>query len=250
MKLKETLGLRISHLKVLRWERGLDLYIYISCINPKAVKWKRHLVKGVGVAALACEKEKIQKYADKIDDRTGLFLPFIVEVQGGVGKAAADFMLEIQKRKREKSCELGQAPTSTANVDLMTTLSIELQRLNSEMILQRQPTNKALEVQDIEKMETAVQSAIYASKRAIQTREALMMSAPTKPSPQSLLSASNPGTEGDDRQHCNNMQFDRNPHLQQMQRTPKFPGYKNDLKKQWNDVESLEDIDFSASGEY
>ena len=69
-------------------------------------------MKGVEVGALACEKEKIQKYADKIDDRTGLFLPFIVEVQGGVGKLAADFMLEIQKRKREKCCELGQTPTS------------------------------------------------------------------------------------------------------------------------------------------
>ena len=72
-------------------------------------------------------------YADKIDRRTGEFLPFIMEVQGGVGGAARKFMIEVDKRKKQRTNELMRESSSIANLDLMTSLSIELQRLNSEI---------------------------------------------------------------------------------------------------------------------
>ena len=112
-----------------------------------------------------------------------MFLPFIMEVQGGVGKAAADFMLEVQKRKRQKACKLEAPPSSIANVELMTTLSIELQRLNSEMILQRQPTDAALEVHDFQKLNSAKQSAIIASRKALMSKEVLKTSTTVNTSP-------------------------------------------------------------------
>ena len=52
---------------------------------------------------------------------------------------AIELMLGLEKKKRQRSCEIAKAQISIANLDLMTFLSIELQRLNSGMILQRTP---------------------------------------------------------------------------------------------------------------
>ena len=78
-----------------------------------------------------------------------------MEVHGGFGKDAAEFMIEIESRKLQRSCRTTRAPKSISNLDLMTALSIELQRLNSEMILQRLPTDEALEVQDYARLTNA-----------------------------------------------------------------------------------------------
>ena len=76
-------------LKVLRWREGRDLYIDCSIINPKMAKWRNHLADdGVGGAAAICETKKIKHYGGRIDERTAEFLPFILEVQGGVGEKA------------------------------------------------------------------------------------------------------------------------------------------------------------------
>ena len=81
-------------LKVLRWREGRDLYIDVSVINAKMSCWKNHLADhGAGGAAAACEQKKIRWYEGKIDERTSEFLPFILEVQGGVGKLAIKFMM-------------------------------------------------------------------------------------------------------------------------------------------------------------
>ena len=65
---------------------------------------KSHLVaNGVGAAAAAKEKKKINKYKEKIDERTSEFLPFILEVQGGVGRMAIDFMIELERRRKQRS---------------------------------------------------------------------------------------------------------------------------------------------------
>ena len=42
---------------------------------------------------------KMVKYSDKIDERTGEFLPFIMDVQEGGGGTARKFMIEVNKRK-------------------------------------------------------------------------------------------------------------------------------------------------------
>ena len=136
------------------------MYIDLAIINPKRQEWRRHLAdKGVGAAADVKERKKREFYADKIDWNRGMFLPFIMEIQGGVGRAAQKFMIELEKRKLQRSCTLTDTPTSIANLNLMTSLSIELQRLNSEMSLQRLPSDKALEVNDTSRLESAKRSA-------------------------------------------------------------------------------------------
>ena len=79
-------------------------------------------------------------------------------------------MIEIQKRKIQRRCGTTKAPSSISNLDLMTTLSIELQRLNSEMILQRLPQDEALEVQEHVRLESARRSAILDAKKGLCTR--------------------------------------------------------------------------------
>ena len=155
-------------LKISRWEEGRDLYIDCAIINQKAMEWKRHLVaNGVGAAAAAKEKKKIDKYKGKIDEITSEFLPFILETPGGVGRMAIEFMIELEKRRKQRSCELSKTPISISNLDLMTSLSIELQRLNAEMILQRQPRDERLAVRDLTRLESANHSAILEAQMAL-----------------------------------------------------------------------------------
>ena len=104
--------------------------------------------KGVGAAADAAGKRKTSMYSGKIDEKTSIFLPFIMETQGGFSRSAQNFMKEVEKRKKQRSCSLSQPPISVANLDLMTSLSLQLQRLNSEMGLQRLPKDQTLEVKD------------------------------------------------------------------------------------------------------
>ena len=58
-------------------------------------------------------------------------------------------MIEIEKRKKQRANEVRKMGKSVANLDFMTSLSIELQCLNSEMILQRLARDRPLEVSDI-----------------------------------------------------------------------------------------------------
>ena len=53
----------------------------------------------------------------------------------------------------------------------MTSLSIELQRLNSEMILQRLPTDEALEVRDYARLTSAKWSAITDTEKKLNARK-------------------------------------------------------------------------------
>ena len=79
---------------------------------------------GVGAAAEACEMKKVEKYSGKIDERTGIPLPFIMETQGGIGGQAKKFMIEIEKKKKQRANELRKIGKSVANLDFMTSLSI------------------------------------------------------------------------------------------------------------------------------
>ena len=83
-----------------------------------------------------------------------------METQGGVGKAAEDFVIETGEKKRQRSCSLSKACKSVANLSLIISLSLQPQRLNSAMFLQRLPREKILEVKDIDKLESAKKAAI------------------------------------------------------------------------------------------
>ena len=127
---------------------------------------------GVGAAADAWGQKKVEKYQDKIDPKCDIFMPFIMEVQGGFGREAKNFMIELERRKLQRSCGTSKAPQSISNLELATTLSIELQRLNSGMILQRLPHDEALEVKERARLESAKHSAILAAKKGLNSRRA------------------------------------------------------------------------------
>ena len=233
-------------LKVLKWERGLDLYIDVSCINPKTDLWKSHLVEGgVGAAAVACEKKKKLKYKGNIDERTGTFLPFIMEVQEGIGKAAADFILQAEKLIRQKFCDMGEAPTSVANISLMTSLSIELQRFNSEMILQRQPLDKALEVSESDKVESAKQAAVIAARKALLDQDPKQQENKKNPEDSTASICIYPATEN----LTLNNEGSCGPHvstIQEPERPVDQTGAQNSkCVVPWRDIDSEDDIDFS-----
>ena len=84
---------------------------------------------------------------------------------------AIDFMIKLEKRRKQRSCELSKTPISISNLDLMTSLSIELQRLNAEMILQRQPRDERLAVKDLTRLESAKHSTMFEAQMAFNGKE-------------------------------------------------------------------------------
>ena len=110
---------RPGDLKVLRW-KGRDLYIDVSCVNPMTMKWRGAVAEsGIGAAAGDCELEKLKKYKGKIDERTAVFLPFIMETQGGLGAAAREFLIEVAKIKNRRTNNSAGQASSIANLDVM-----------------------------------------------------------------------------------------------------------------------------------
>ena len=83
----------------------------------------------MGAAADEWGKIKEEKYRDMIDPNKATFLPFIMETQGGIGKAAQDFIIKIEEKKRQSSCSLSKTRNSVANHSLMISLSLQLQLL-------------------------------------------------------------------------------------------------------------------------
>ena len=152
---------RPGDIKVLNWKDGKDLYIDVVIVIPMSKMRRDCLIEeGVGAAAQNEESRKRKTYEGKMYSKMSLFLPFIMETQGGIGKAAQDFIIEIEEKKRQRSCNLSKACKSVANLSLMISLSLQLQRLNSAMILQRLPMEQVLVVKDIEKLESANKAAI------------------------------------------------------------------------------------------
>ena len=67
------------------------MYIDVSVIDPTGQCWRPKLLSGgAGEAACFKELEKRKFYSKQFNllEKRNLFCPFIVETQGGVGKAA------------------------------------------------------------------------------------------------------------------------------------------------------------------
>ena len=92
--------------------------------------------KGVGNAATRYDETKRKRYSD-IEESEFEFIPFILEAQGGVGKAAITFSKELERRKRLKTCSATR--DRSGKLDLLTALNIEVQRFNSTAILEPVP---------------------------------------------------------------------------------------------------------------
>ena len=86
-------------LNVLNWEKGNDLCIPCAIINPMTKKRQSHLIEGSVSAAADVEgKCRREKYADKIGDRTSIFLPLLLATQGWIRRDANEFIIEVERR--------------------------------------------------------------------------------------------------------------------------------------------------------
>ena len=75
---------------VQNWKPGVDMYIDVSVIDPTGQSWRPDLLTGgAGEAARLKEKKKRKFYSKQFNllEKRNLFCPFIIEAQGGVGKA-------------------------------------------------------------------------------------------------------------------------------------------------------------------
>ena len=108
--------------------------------------------EGVGAAATAYEKTKERTYSD-LDFTKYEFLPFIVETTGAMGKAAHGFCKELKRRRDSLKCDtdINEEKIFTVMDPLLVAISIELQRANSRIVLERTPHSGNLIASDIEK---------------------------------------------------------------------------------------------------
>jgi hypothetical protein len=68
--------------------------IDVTIVNPTAPSNLRYSQKVLGQAS-AAEKIKIRKYAELSSQQNCIFIPFVIEVYGGIGKMAQDFLNEV-----------------------------------------------------------------------------------------------------------------------------------------------------------
>ena len=109
---------------------------------------------GVGNAATRYEETKRKRYSD-IEESEFEFIPFILEAQGGVGKAAITFSKELERRKRLKTCSATR--DRSGKLDLLTALNIEVQKFNSTAILEPVPFVEPLCGSDLQKHDQAME---------------------------------------------------------------------------------------------
>ena len=143
---------------IYNWRDGKHLLIDVAVINPQCSTRQPKLIsKGVGAAATAYEQVKKDTYSD-LDFTKYDFLPFIVEASGGMGKAAHGFCKELKSRRESLNCcgVFDGGKKNTAADPLLVAISVELQRANSRMIIQRTPQPENLIESEIEKCKQSV----------------------------------------------------------------------------------------------
>ena len=135
--------------------------------NPLALSNSHFLLKdAVAGAATDYEKEKRRIYSN-LDDNKYDLLPFIVETCGGVSKAARKFCKELRRRRAKNIYgDLNEEEEVFKYGDpLLTAVNVEVQRSNSQMILERKPVPENLIESAFVKCEIAV------SKRRSKVKE-------------------------------------------------------------------------------
>ena len=121
---------------------------------------------GVGGAATAYGGGKVRLYHD-LDLNKYEFLPFIMETTGGLNKDAKDFCKKIRERQQGSIYQdnIHDRYNYERNT-LQSAVSIELQRANSRMILERTPI-----------LEELIESAMVKCGLAVEEKQCFFFSA-------------------------------------------------------------------------
>ena len=143
---------------IYNWREGRHLLIDVAVTNPMcSTNLPKLLSDGEGAAATAYAKIKEKLYSD-LDFSKYELLPFIIETSGGLGKAAHGFCKELKRRRESLNCnhDPNGAKRSPAADPLLVAISVELQRANCRMILERAPRAENLIESEIAKCEQSV----------------------------------------------------------------------------------------------
>ena len=83
------------------WRNNTSLSIDVAIIDPTG-DWHLAALRdgGVGAAATKYQSRKIKTYSDI----KGMFIPFILEAQGGFVTEAKKLVRELERRKKERQC--------------------------------------------------------------------------------------------------------------------------------------------------
>ena len=77
-----------------------------------------------------------------------MFVPFILEAQGGFGLSAKKLVRELEKRRKERECHPNTRILDSfqplGDINLVTAIGFELVRRNARMILDRSPDDEPL----------------------------------------------------------------------------------------------------------
>ena len=152
---------------IYNWNENRHLLIDVAVTNPLCSTNQPKLIsEGVGAAASKYEKEKEKTYSD-LDFTKYDFLPFIVEAAGGFGKAAHGFCKELKSRRESLNCSgnLSDSKNYATADPLLVAISVELQRANSRMVLERSPHFENLISSDMVKCKQS--AAIKREKRLL-----------------------------------------------------------------------------------
>ena len=139
------------------WRKNRHLLIDVAVINPIcSTNISNLLSDGNGAAATAYEKIKERIYRD-LDFSKYEFLPFIIEASGGLGKAAHGFCKELKRRRESLNCNHDPDGAKRNFSDpLLVAISVELQRANCRMILERAPRTENLIESEVVKCRQSV----------------------------------------------------------------------------------------------
>ena len=152
-------------LVVNNWTTNTSLSIDVAVIDSTGDSHAGELRKGgVGAAATKYQKRKTKTYSDI----KGMFIPFIIEAQGGFGIEAKKLVRELERRRRERQCLPNTRGTDSfqplGKIDLVTAIGFELVRRNARMIIDRSPEDEPL----IPSERTKIRLEVMRKKREVE----------------------------------------------------------------------------------
>ena len=127
---------------VYNWKGSKHLLIDIAVIQPLMQAHMSTLAEGgPGAAATAYESIKRNKYSDLNFNRY-IFLPFVLEATGGVGKAAKELCSELRSRREAVLCSNLKRKNKISRDPLLTTINFDIIKSNGQAVLEREPISE------------------------------------------------------------------------------------------------------------
>ena len=102
-----------------------------------------------------------------MDDKKFTFVPFVMETSGALGKAAKKFIRKLREKTNERLCSRIAQPQRTEVDPLARMISLELQRSNGAMIIERETVTESLMIKEMARVE------MFAEKKRTEAIERL-----------------------------------------------------------------------------